>query len=70
MQCDTFTGLRDLAKAIFGTQLSSLPYAPLQIPLLASFFLSLSVSFLFRLPYPVRTKVKHHRTAIDVGLPV
>lgn len=54
------TGLRDLAKAIFGTQLSSLPYAPLQIPLVASFFLSLSVSFLFRLPFPLRTKVKHH----------
>lgn len=34
MQCDTFTGLRDLARAISGTQLSSLLYAPSQIPLL------------------------------------
>ena len=70
MQCDIFTGLRDLAKVIFGTQLSSLPYAPLQISLLASFFLSLSVSFLFRLPFPLRTKLKHHPMAIDVRLPV
>ena len=70
MQCDTFTGLRDLTKAIFEMQLSSLPNAPLQIPLVASFFLSLSVSFLFRLPFLVRTKVKHHHTAIDVRLPV
>lgn len=70
MQCDTFTGFRDLAKAIYEMQLSSLPHAPLQIPLVASFFLSLSVAFLFRLPFPVRTKVKHHHTAIDVRLPV
>ena len=33
MQCNTFTGLRDLARAISGTQLSSLLYAPSQIPL-------------------------------------
>ena len=31
---------------------------------------SLSVPFLFWLPFPVRTKVKHHHMAIDVRLPV